>query len=391
MHVLLIGPHPFPGELGRGGVERVVQVLRRKLATRHRISLLVPNTRKSLRHTDEFGEIAYLQRPPLPGILSYWSWASYAVQRYVRHLSPDLVHVHDVAGFAWLWSSAQRRRRRLLFTAHGVLEKDLAQTAPGDWLRRCTVPVRAAAIGAIERASRRRFDEFIVINDYLTEAMPDLACNRLHSIPNPVDDVFLHTPDGEQPAEGELRLLQVGLINARKNLLGAIGLVDALIRAGKPARLHVVGPVAEPVYYDKCVRQVGRLGLERAVTFHGEATPAAVAGWMDRAHMLLLLSAQETAPMVVAEAHCRGLPVAARRAFGLPFMVADGINGALLDGRTVEDDARRLRDALLANWDRASIRREARAIYDPDRVADRTEAVYGAMLARTSRLADGSA
>ena len=130
-----------------------------------------------------------------------------------------------------------------------------------------------------------------------------------------------------------------------------------------------------------CVAAIRKRGLEGAVVFHGEVAPNSVARWMDAADMLILLSGQETAPMVVVEAHCRGLPVAAPRTFGLPAMVEDGINGVLLDGRSVEDDACKLRDALLASWDRARIRSAARAAHDPETVVDRTEAVYCGMLA----------
>lgn len=385
MHVLLVGPYPFPGDLGRGGVERVMQVLRRGLAQRHLTSVIVPNTRRFLRHRDELGQIVYLKRPPIPGFISYWSWSSWAVRREIERLSPDVVHVQDVAGFARLWPSRDMARRCAVFTAHGVLEKDLRQAAGTSRLRRATAPLRAAVVDFTERRSRRRFDDIIAINEYLTEAMPDLAGRRLHWIPNPVDEVFLHTPHSPRDRKEGFELLQVGLINARKNIAGSIAVVHELVRQGLPVRLHIVGAVAEPAYHAQCLAEIRERELEDAVIFHGEAAPGSIACWMDRADALVLLSAQETAPMVVAEAHCRGLPVAARSAFGLPSMVTDGTNGVLLEGRSVADDARKVRDALLASWDKARIRDEARARYNPETVIDRTEAVYCAMLAGRAR------
>lgn len=367
----------MPGEPSKGGVERVVQVLRRKLAERVKVSLVVPGAREGLRHTDEYGAITFLKRPPGPGFLTYWSWSSMAAYQELERIKPDVVHVQGVAGDALFWPIGKKvRKRPMIFTAHGVLEVDIAHTAGEDLLRKLTVPVRAAVIGTVERKSRDRYDELILINEYVLEAMPDVASLRYHLIPNPVDDVFFHAPRAERLRDGVFHLLQVGVVSPLKNVLASIEITGELVRRGVKVQLDVVGPIVDARYHQQCLREIARLKLESAVTFHGNSTPAGVGAWMDRADALLLVSKQEMAPMVVAEAHCRGLPVAVPRAFGLRSMVTEGMNGIFLDGPTVEADAARLGDLLARPIDRDGIRTVAVSQYEIGHIIDRTIKVY---------------
>ena len=385
MHVALVGAHPLPGELSKGGVERVVEVMRRKLAERVTVSLVVPGARKDLRHTDRHGEITYVKRPPGPAFLTYWSWTSFATYKEIRRINPDIVHVEGAAGDALFWpGDAGTRKSPMVFTAHGVLDLDIVHAAGEDWLRKLTVRARAAVIRNVERTARRRYDGIIAINEYVLEAMPDIARERCHLIPNPVDDVFFNPSRAPRPNDGAFHLLQVGVVSPLKNILSSIRILEELRRRGPNAQLHIVGPVTDARYRQSCLDAVASRGMDRAVIFHGNATPVEVAAWMDRADLLLLTSKQEMAPMVVAEAHCRGLPVAVPRAFGLRWMVEEGKNGIFLDGPTEEGNATRIAQWLMKSVDRDEIRETAAVRYETSRTIDRTIAAYCDAL-RTSR------
>ena len=389
MHVALVGAHPLPGEPCRGGVERVVQVLRRKLAQRvDTVSLVVPGCATALRDSDEYGDITYLKRPIGPGFLTYWSWGSLAAHREIRRLNPDIVHVQGMAGDAMLWPLRTRNAPHpMVFTAHGVPEIDVVYTAGRDLLRRLTVPIRASVLGSIERLSRKRYDELIAINAYVLEAMPDVAKLRYHLIPNPVDEVFCTPLAPEKPRNETYQLLQVGVISPLKNVLASIAIVKELLLRGDKVHLHVLGPVVDHDYYRQCKEEIARLQLESVVTFHGNLLPGEVVGWMDRADALMLVSKQEMAPMVVSEAHCRGLPVAAPRQFGLLSMVTEGLNGTFLDGANPADDARKVSDLLASRLDRATVQRDAFARYELGRVVDHTIGVYREALRGAPNLA----
>jgi glycosyltransferase involved in cell wall biosynthesis len=339
--------------------------------------LVVPGADINLRHSDEYGDITYLKCPIGPGFLTYWSLGSIAIHREIRRLNPDIVHVQGMAGDVMLWPVRTRDTPYpMVFTAHGVPEIDVVYTAGSDVMRRVTVPVRAGVIGAIERLSRKRFDELIAINEYVLEAMPDVAGLRYHLIPNPVDEVFCTPLPAPHPPGDCYNLLQVGVISPLKNVLKSIEIVRELLRQGEKVHLHVIGPVVDEDYYKRCRQKITGSELESTVTFHGNLLPAEVVVRMDRADALMLVSKQEMAPMVVSEAHCRGLPVAAPRQFGLRSMVTEGLNGTFLDGTNPAVDAEKVSALLSRRFDRAAIQKDAFARYELGRIVDHTIGVY---------------
>lgn len=378
MHVALVGDHPLPNQCSRGGVQRVVEVLRRELARTVRVTLLVPSSDVSLRHRDDYGEIVYLKRPPGPGFLNYWSLASIGLLKELKQLRPDIVHVQDVAGLSFSWGFRHGLECPVVFTAHGVLEADLLHASQGDTMRRLTAAVRAKVVEIVERRSRRLYDDIIVINGYVLEAMPDVVRHRHHFIPNPVDKIFFKAARHSVNSVTEYTLLQVGVICPRKNVLASIRIVSEMIKSGCVAHLKIIGPIKDQAYHLLCLDEIRKLRLEPFVTFHGSLAPVDVASQMDQADLLLLPSKQETAPMVIAEAHCRGLAVAGPRAFGLPSMVSEGENGVFLDGPTLKDDARRIVAFLATGVDRDKMRANARVKYELDKVVDLTLGVYKA-------------
>lgn len=382
MHVALVGIHPPPGQCGRGGVERVVETLRRKLAEKVRVSLIAPYAPEQLHYSDEYGEISYIKRMPGPGFLGYCTLTSMAIQREIERLKPDVIHVHDMAGFALMWPRRGSRQAPMVFTAHGVLEKDVLHDARSDLPRRVTAPIRSFFMGTVERMCRKLYDEIIVINDYVLEAMPQIAAMHHHSIVNPIDQIFFDAPPAPHRIGPGVHLLQVGVVNQRKSVLSAIELTHELILRGVGAHLHVVGPVTDDRYYGECIEAISQREIERAVTFHGGASPHEVAAWMDRADLLVLLSKQETSPMVVAEAHCRGLPVAVPRAFGFRSMVCEGKDGIFLGEGSPADDAALVESFLSGSIDRDAICKEARDKYDLESIIGQTLAVYRKALGR---------
>ncbi|MCP8938418.1 glycosyltransferase family 4 protein [Alsobacter sp. SYSU M60028] len=381
MHIVLVAPLPEPHRTARGGVERVTEVLRKGLAAHARVSVVVPNASIALRTRDEFGEIRYLKRAGIPGFLSYWSHMSRAVLAQLRDLRPDLVHVQDMGGVALFWPRRGALDVPLVFTVHGILDQDIRQSAGEGLLRAWSRGLRARVVQAVEAIARSRFDRVVLINPYVLEALPDLVGRSVQSIANPVDRCFLDAEFSAPPAAGDrFRLLQVGVISARKNVAASISLVSALRERGIPATLDIVGPVVEADYFESCKALVAEKGLGEAVTFHGGVSPAELVGWFDRSDVLLLVSGQETAPMVVAEAHCRGLPVAVRPSFGFRYMVEDGVNGVFLEGHSVQDDAGKLAEMARVQWNRPAIRAAARELYDPDVIVRETLALYRRML-----------
>ncbi|WP_460451728.1 glycosyltransferase family 4 protein [Alsobacter sp. SYSU BS001988] len=380
MHVCLVAKYPVPSQATTGGVERVVEILRDELARDVKVTLVVPNAPSAFRHRDDAGDIIYLRRSPWPASLNYWNSASRDVHRIIEEIQPDIVHVHDLAGLSFRWPQRKLGRPQNVFTAHGVLENDILHGRARDPLRILSTKMRAWLVGQIERSSRRNFDRVIVISDYVFDAMPDVRDLKWAAIPNPVDRIFLGPVQPLVRDRSHLNLIQVGVMEPRKNILGAIEILREMIALGLDIRLDVVGRITDRVYEEQCRRAARLFDVENAVTFHGAATPAEIVAWMDRSDALLLTSKQETAPMVVAEAHCRGLPAAAPRAFGLVSMIDPSQNGVFIDQQRPAQNAERVKHLLERDLDRDAISRSARLRYGASAVVAQTLKVYAEAL-----------
>jgi glycosyltransferase involved in cell wall biosynthesis len=98
------------------------------------------------------------------------------------------------------------------------------------------------------------------------------------------------------------------------------------------------------------------------------------------ASLFVLPSAQETSPMVIAEAMAAGVPVVATRVGGVPYLVEDGATGFLVDVGDIDALARRIASLIADDDVRGAVggaaRSRARERYRPVDVAARVRAVY---------------
>jgi glycosyltransferase involved in cell wall biosynthesis len=175
---------------------------------------------------------------------------------------------------------------------------------------------------------------------------------RDHVTPD-VDDKLI---DERSRAPGPLRVLYAAAVTRSK---GLHRLLDALARTrGLSFTLDVVGRPASPLYAREIRRQIGRLGLEPQVCFHGERTGAELAALFRRSHVLALPSDREAYSLSCLEALGFGLPVLAPSSGGMSEMVEQRREGFLLDPEDTEAWA----DALRAlGEDRGALRAMAGA------------------------------
>jgi glycosyltransferase involved in cell wall biosynthesis len=238
----------------------------------------------------------------------------------------------------------------------------------------------------MQRAVARRLDALISgsrASAALVEATWSLPPGLMHTIYDGVDIDAFHLPKQDETEPGAL--LFVG--NAEDYNKGVVYAIRALaLLPERAARLYIVGGPAG----DQRVapEEARRLGVEDRVELVGRVSQVELAAWYRRAQILVSPSLYEGFGLPAAEAMACGTPVVASDGGALPEVVADGETGVIVPA----GDAPALAGALatlLADPARcvemgtAGYRRVVDRFTWP-RTAERTEALYGDVLARRS-------
>jgi glycosyltransferase involved in cell wall biosynthesis len=364
----MVGDFPEPGGPALGGVAAAVAAIVAPLSRRVALRLVVPGCRQSLEARVDGVPVTYLASGRLPGVLRYWTADARQIAQAVAQEAADIVHIQGAAGWG-LWS-----RGKSIVTVHGIPHLNVVSRRGGGLLGRVLRPLAAAQTALVERVARRKAGNIVVINPYVADALPDVRTLATAIIPNPVHQDFVSQPVTSLPEPG--RVVYVGRVEESKGVLDAIDLAAAVGPRVPGFSLRFVGGCADPGFLRHCRERVTARGLGGRIEFVGPMARDEIIAEYDRASCLLTLSHQETAPVVVGEALCRGLPVAGVDRFGLPFMVQAGSNGRLLPVAGAEAQAQVLCDVLLAPWRREVIRAEALQTYAPDVVASRLAELY---------------
>jgi glycosyltransferase involved in cell wall biosynthesis len=192
-------------------------------------------------------------------------------------------------------------------------------------------------------------------------------------------------PPAPRPAKraGELRAVFLSRVSPKKNLLGALQVLE---RARVPLSLDVYGPVEDPAYWARCREVIGRLPSEVRVAAHGPLPPSRVPAALGGAHVLVLPTLGENYGHVVREALAAGcLPMVSDRTpwrglaargvgWDLPLDDAAAWTGALREAAAMDA-------ATFGAWSARAAAEGARAAADPDAEA-RNRALFRAAVAR---------
>ncbi|WP_315854176.1 glycosyltransferase [Gemmata palustris] len=118
----------------------------------------------------------------------------------------------------------------------------------------------------------------------------------------------------------------VGRLSPEKGFDVLIRAIGALVAQGRDVRLVIVGEGDERAKLERLVRE---LGLGERVRLAG--WQADVRGYFEAMDVFALSSLREGLPNVVLEAMALGVPVVSTRVNGVPRLIQDGQNGALVD------------------------------------------------------------
>ena len=371
MRVLFFGPYPLPGQPIMGGVMAVVHALVQGMARRG-IEVGVASARAG-------GQDRVLQDGPITlyrlGIPRLPRSRGHKIIRRkllqaAQDFQPTLIHAHGTGYYAaaaldGLWPT--------ILTAHAVVYEEARRSVQG-WALKNRLAWWYDAW--MEKRVLARAQHIIAISPYIRHAFAQYPHLRWYDIPNPVDDVFFQVQRQPQPG----RLLIPARVIPRKGIDVLLQAFQSIARQFPQAQLRIAGETTSmPDYVQRCQAMVEAAGLSSRVHFLGNLTQAALLEEYALAHIMVLPSRQETAPVTIGEAMATGCPVIATRVGGTPWMVESGGNGLLVPAEDAEALAQALAYTLnheddVKRWGQHA--REAAQAYRLDAVVDATLQVY---------------
>lgn len=358
----------------KGGIESVAVVLVQSLARQPDLDVHVVTLERGQRDIEVL-QVADLTVHRLPATRWPQSLDVLAgpglrrLREYLLRLRPDVVHAHETYGLG-----LANLPLPYVFTVHGFDHANLvADSARWAWLR-------APLWRRIESYGLARQQHVISISPYVRNFIAPRTPARIYDIDNPCDERFFQVD--YQPVPG--RVLCVGWINHRKNTLGSVLALAHARQQGVNAHLAIAGQPHEQAYADKVKACIREHNLDDQVEFLGHIKHDQLLHELSRAAVFLLPSRQENAPMAISEAMAVGVPVIAANRCGMPFMVADGQSGYLIDPEDTTQIGQRLTavlsDPALATHMSTAARQIAQARFHPDAVARKTINVYHELL-----------
>lgn len=318
--VLLVSAY-FPPDIG--GVERYVDSLARLLHQRHGWRVVVASTARTRTRKATFVDTEYarIYRIPAQARISNTPvglrWTHF-LREIIEREQVDVVNAH--APVPLLADVAARSARRLPF----VLTYHTGPMRNGNVLYNLTCRTYERFVLS---ATARRADHIIANSKYVAESFPDLFAGKV-TIIEPGVDTDLFTEGGTPDTNLVLFVASLARAAHYKGLADLIKAM-AILRQERPAvRLEVVGDGNGITDYVALCR---RLGLVEHVTFVGSLQRDELAVAYRRAGVLALPTHFESFGSVLAEAMSSGRPVVSTRVGGVPDLVADGVDGVLVE------------------------------------------------------------
>ena len=260
------------------------------------------------------------------------------LRRLIRAFRPTAIHTHQpVLEYVLPAVRLSGAHPRLIHTVHSVASHETR------------LPI-------LRRFNRYAFSHGVV-PVALGEEVRDSICREYRLAPEGVPLVRNGVDLGAFACERDLdaagagaerrppRLLCVARLASVKNHALLLDAVAALSRSRRDATLTLVGdgPLA-----DDLAQRARTLGIAERVDFAGSQRDTA--RFYADADLFVLASEHEGLPMSVIEAMAAGLPVVATAVGGVPSIVADGVNGALVNPRSAQA-AQEIAAAVARIWE----------------------------------------
>lgn len=373
IRVLMVTPFPSIEDQVVGGVAGVAYYLCQHLSEIPdiEIDVLVPdsdcqNVEVKILSGIKVTFLPKIKQHPIARVLA--PKAARAIADFADRGDYDLVHIQAAPE----WST--HINQPVITTIHGINEQDMLFRGGSALKRKLIWPL----IRWSEQRKRSSIKNLIVISPYVRSAIGGALKGRSWDIENPVRGDFFHVRRDPEPNT----IMFAGVVTSRKNVARLITAM-AKVRDELPnAKLLIAGSLSDQVYAKLCEAEVERLNLQNNVIFLGSLSVEEMQSQLRRSQIMALTSLQETAPLSIEEAMAAGMPVVSSNICGMPYMIQDGITGALVDPKDIESIASGLLKALRLDLAAAAAvsANIARQRFSGTVVAEQTAAAYREVL-----------
>lgn len=318
---------------------------------------------------NDWVEICYVPEGPFPlSSINYLFFCGFRLRRQIEQFSADIVHF-QIAGSLLTTKLLGLKGRPQVLTIHGIPTEELKlKTSVKDKINaRFNLAVGNALMPG----------NIIHIAEFSRQYYHGQWIKRSITIPNAISDRYFRIPMKEEMTN---RLLYIGIINERKNLLSLLEALVTLRKQGKSYSLDVCGGFANPEYQAKVEQYMLANQLDGLVRFRGWVSQKEVLQLLQASDALVLTSKAETLPMAIAEAMAAGRFAIASAVGGIPDMIDNQVNGCLIDIKKPDElvkiladlhnnssktciIAGKARETALKNYDSAIVAAETRKFY----------------------------
>lgn len=375
--VALIGGYPSDVENLRGGVQAAVAYLLKGLVNFEDLEIhaltFQPSNWKGQNQFDQIGVKVHIlpQYPRFERLRNYRLFQS-ALNQQLSIITPDIIHAQEAGADALV---ALRSGIPTVITAHGIRAED-SKYIPS-FTRRLRFYFDSYLT---ERAVIKRVKYLIAISHYVTNYFSSQfqADIQLRYIPNAVDIRFFDQVSMGQQAD----VLFVGRVIPLKRVHDLVQAFEIAHHKFPHSNLRIAGDISsDPVYVQSIRSQIQQSGLEERIHLLGQLDQVALLQEYRKCAFIVLPSAQENYPMVLAQAMAAGKPVIATRVGGVPEMLGlQGERGIIVNVGDINGISKGIEELLTNPYKRLLLGQAGHEYalhnFHPERIAQQTYNFY---------------